>query len=165
MFNFLQQCTTLRLDEFDFSHSNQLDDSEQQKQNWWSFKLFLFWDIFFIWFIFSGQRVIPKVELEVLMLKLKIFISSVETKIKTDLEIIINCETIRVHKLIISDRNGVIKAVLVTNASRENKDAIEIADCRIATFKMFLKFFYSGQNWKTSWHWKRWCRLTSLWTI
>lgn len=62
-----------------------------------------------------------------------------------DLEIHINDEILKVHKIILASRNDVFKAMLDSQMVETKNNRLGITDCDPAAFKVFLAHLYSSQ--------------------
>lgn len=62
----------------------------------------------------------------------------------TDVTLVVEGEEIKAHKVILASRNKVLNSMLIYDTVETKKNVIEIPDADIATFKVFLKYLYTG---------------------
>lgn len=74
-----------------------------------------------------------------------VYLDEQSTPMASDLEILINNEILKVHKIILTDRNEVFKVMLHSPMVESKQNRIEITDCDPSAFKVFLTYLYSSQ--------------------
>lgn len=63
-----------------------------------------------------------------------------------DLEILINNEILKVHKMILASRNEVLEALLKKQIKENTENRMEINDCDPTAFKIFLAHLYTCED-------------------
>lgn len=61
-----------------------------------------------------------------------------------DVTLVVEGQAIKAHKVILASRNEVFNAMLTKDMAENKKNVIKISDFDIATFKVFLKYLYTG---------------------
>lgn len=74
-----------------------------------------------------------------------IHVEGQSTPLRSDLEIRINHEIFKVHKIILTNKNEVFRVMLESPMIESTENRMEITDCDSSAFKTFLVYLYTNE--------------------